>query len=306
MLVRRPVRIGVRSALTTALILACGRALGNVQSAPDDSPPRAAATSEPSSAPAGGAPLGPDDYQQMLREALELLDDGDIAAALRAAQRSVSGATPAQLEDWSRECLATRGLPLADLVADLRIRKALLTRSDKVFELPFATPFEADALGRRLEALERQRLAAVYDGLSVRQWARQPGDYAALRADSAQLVYDAQLAAGVIAARLRFDPRLRSDRLLRRDETLLRDDLVRLAAQVRTLPGFSGLSATPIDATDPTLAVAQELMRAQEALERTASQPASQPAGAEPGAAASQPIELAPRSTQPARPESKP
>lgn len=256
-------------------------------------------------APAALSPT--DELDQTLRESFELLDDGDLPAALRAMQRAVVRASEEDLRRLSEKALRVRGIPLDELLADTRLRVARGPSRNRTFEVRYATPFEGEALGRRLEALTDEFLRTEFAGKSVAQWSRDPSAYGELRSDSPDLEFRARMAAGFIGARLRWDPRVRatagrptatqaaSDRraastpLSRGDLIRLRDDLARLAAHVRALPGFTQPSAARYDPDDPTLREAQRLEAEQEALEEAQrpaedhppadSQPASRPAG---------------------------
>jgi hypothetical protein len=254
-----------------------------------------------------------DDHEQVLREAFELLDDGDLPAAMRAMQRAATRASPetlARLNEWVRR---TRRIPLDELMAETRIRVARSSSRGKSFDIRFATPFEGPALGRRLERMTDELLKAEFGGKSVLKWARDHSEYRELRADSADLEARARTAAGVIGARLKYDPRVRPGETRssarkpgsrenaggpasapsggdsRGELIRLRDDLARLASHVRSLPGFTALSIRPDDPDDPTLREAERLQmerveREREEAERKAaeqaqaeSQPASRP-----------------------------
>jgi hypothetical protein len=223
------------------------------------------------------------DFEQMLREAYELVDDGDLPAALRALQRIVMHAPNEVLEQLDRHARAARGRPLDEFLAETRIRAALeprasthaAPRSSRLFDLKFATRFEAGALGRRLEQLHARLLSTAYQGRTIETWARRREEYTELRPDARRMVADARRAAAVLGVRLRFDPRLKNDRRERRRLAILRADLARFAAKVSAMPGFTSLGVDAGDEDDPTLRAAQRLAAEQAA----ASQPAaSQPA----------------------------
>jgi hypothetical protein len=174
----------------------------------------------------------------MLREALELLDDDDQAAALRALQRIVTRAdraTIARVDELSRRL---RDVPLDELLARTRMAVA---EAEPGFHIRFVTPFEAAALGRALARREQALLAAVHGGRSVRSWASDPAGYTELRPDARSLAEAAADAAGIIGTRLEFDPAIRHDREARRALAALRPQLARLVGHLRSLPGFTDL-----------------------------------------------------------------
>ena len=228
---------------------------------------RPAAPADQSAGPAAGA-----NYEQMLREAFELLDDRDLPAALRALQRVVLEVPAARLERLDEQCRAARGVPLDELLAGTRLRVAAATRDGRDFKLKYVTPYERAALGRLLAEQQRALLARRHDGRSVAQWAGDWSDYTAVRPGARQLVADAARAAAVIAARLRLDPQIEGGRAERTRLVQLREDLSRLAAHVLALPGYT-VPTDGDDAPDPT----------RDAAEKLAAQPAatSQPADAE-------------------------
>ena len=216
------------------------------------------------------------DFEQMLREAYELVDDGDLAAALRALRRIVADAPAEVLNDLDGRVRAARGSALDDFVAGLRIRAALDPPRGQLFELKFATRYEAGALGRQLEPLYRHLLDARYDGRTIEVWAGKRDEYAELRPDARRMVSDARLAAAMIGARVRFDPKLKIDVAERRRLVALRADLARFVAKVSRLPGFTSLDSDAADRDDPTLAEARRLAAEQAAAEQAAtSRPAN-------------------------------
>jgi len=211
-----------------------------------------------------------EDFEQMLREAFELVDDGDLPAALRALRRIVERAPSELLERLNEQTKAARRLALDDFLAATRMRAALAGRAGRPFHLKFVTRFESEALGKRLETLQHRLLKTSYHDRTIESWAANRGDYGHLQPDARCMVHDARLAAAVINARLRFDPRLKQDRPEHRRLNALRDDLVRLTARVSALPGFTSLGDRISDADDPTLEAARRLAAEQAA----ASQPA--------------------------------
>ncbi|MBU0618284.1 MAG: hypothetical protein KKI02_11240 [Planctomycetes bacterium] len=226
--------------------------------------------------PSGPAALAAD-FEQMLREAYELVDDGDLPAALRALQRVVTRAPPEVLRALDGRVRAARGTALDDFVAGLRIRAALDPPRGQLFELKFATRYEAGALGRQLEPLYRHLLDARYDGRTIEAWAGKRDEYTELRPDARRMVSDARLAAAMIGARVRFDPKLKIDVAERRRLVALRADLARFIAKVSALPGFTSLDSGADDEDDPTLAEARRLAAEQAAEQQSAtSQPADE------------------------------
>jgi hypothetical protein len=211
------------------------------------------------------------DFEQMLREAYELVEDDDRPAALRALGRIVTHAPDDVLEQLDRQVRAAHGQPLDEFLADTRIRVALEGRHGRLFDLNYATPFEADALGKRLEQLHARLLGTAYHGRTIKAWAGQRDEYAELQPDARHMITDARRAAAVLGARLRFDPRLKKDRAERRRLLALRADLARFTAKVSAMPGFTSLGVNENDADDPTLREARRLAAEQAA--------ASQPAG---------------------------
>lgn len=224
----------------------------------------------PGDEPPGDAPG--EDFEQMLREAFELVDDDDLPAALRALRRVVDRAPDDVLERLDKQTRAARGVALDDFLAATRIRAALTGRRGRLFALKFATRFEAGALGRQLETLERRLLGTAYHGRTIEAWAAHREQYVELQPDARRMVTEARLAAGVIGARLRFDRRLKQDRQERRRLAVMRDDLARFTARVSALPGFTSLGDGMSDEDDPTLQAARRLAAEQAA----ASQPAEE------------------------------
>jgi hypothetical protein len=179
------------------------------------------------------------DYEQMLREAYELLDDNDPLAALRALQRVVLGAPPALLVDLEHECRTVRGTALDELLARTRVQAAGLAQGGRAFQLRYATPYESGALGRVLAEAQETRLSRSYDGRNLTEWAAAPADYTAVRADTRALVADASRAAAVISARLRWDGSLKDARAERARLVDLHSALARLARHLLALPGYT-------------------------------------------------------------------
>lgn len=217
-----------------------------------------------------GAPEAALDFEQVLREAYELIDDSDDEAALRALQFLVQHASVDVLAELSVACRAARGVSLPRLLASQRLRVALSAES-RVFRLRFVTRYEARELGMLLSDLQQRLLQKSHDGKRVSAWAAD-ADYHELGDDAHQLVADAQLAAAVLEMRLRHDPAL-TERATRRAVELQRQDLGRLAAHVAGMSGYTDLGAK-FAADDPTL---DALRRLRELSTTPATRPAPRP-----------------------------
>lgn len=243
-------------------------------------PPAARAPAERAAASRAAARAGESvrgDVAQILREAYELMDDGDSAAALRALQRVVVRASSAELASLSAQCRAARGVGLDDLLAEARVQAAQHAGAGRSFDLRYATAFEGAALGRRLEQLQRRRLETSYDGKRMLDWLKSPREYETLQPDAARLVADARDLAAIVAARLRFDRRLGTNRAERAKLSELRDSLTRLAAHVRDLEGFTNLSRDAVDVPDPTESEARRIREEQEWADGPTSMPTTRP-----------------------------
>jgi hypothetical protein len=219
------------------------------------------------------ATMPAEDFEQMLREAFELLDDGDSPAALRAMQRIAARAPEEHLADMDRRTRSARGLGLARLMAETRLRVALGRGRGGAFRLKFVTRYEASAMGRLLEELQGEFLAKSHEGRTVAAWAAERYAYTELHATAREMVADARLAAAMIGARLKFDPRLRKSGEHRRQLAALHDDVVRFVAQVISMRGYTSLGMDDDDMPEP---VAREVARLM-ALQAAASQPSTQP-----------------------------
>jgi len=180
-----------------------------------------------------------EDYEQMLREGFELIDDDDPRAALRALQRAVLRAPEDVLPQLDRQCREARGTSLAELLARVRVHVAGLAQDGRSFVLRYATPYERAALSDVLARRQKDRLERRYLGRTVAEWAGDPSQYTELDAHARELVADASRAAALIRARLRFDERLKQQRKERVRLLRLRRDLTRLAAKVLALPGYT-------------------------------------------------------------------
>ncbi|MFN0136245.1 MAG: hypothetical protein ACKVS9_09035 [Phycisphaerae bacterium] len=239
-----------------------------------DAPPEDVARVELSPA-ADGRKLEMRDAEQILREALELLDDQDHAAALRALQRLVGGSDHKSLESLSEISRAARGIALDQLLAQTRLNVALRGSHGRLFHLQYVSPFEALAMAALLEKLQTENVDALFAGRSVASWAAEPSAYTGLRQDAPEMVRKTRLAAAAVAARLRFDSHVRTDASLRGKLIVLRDQLTALAAHVRAMTGFTQLGAID-DESDPTLIEARRLAASQPTTAH-ATQPSSQP-----------------------------
>lgn len=213
------------------------------------------------------------DYGQMLREAYELVDDGDLPAGLRALQRLVSGAPVGLLKRLDRQAESARGIGLDEFIATTRIRAALEGGPGRLFDLKPPTRYESRALGRQLADLRIQLLATDYHGRTLESWARNRDDYEELRPDAGGMVTDARLGAAVIGAQLRYVAEAQHTDADRGDLAHLRDELMRFAAKVSAMPGFTGLGVENTSDDDPTIREARRLAAEQAATTRPADAP---------------------------------
>jgi hypothetical protein len=194
----------------------------------------------------------------MLREAYELLDDGDFTSATRALHMAVTGASAETLADLDQHCRAARGLPLAELLATARVYVATQVGGGRGFKLARPTVYERAALARILTRQSDLLLARQYGERSLRQWVADGDTPTELRPDARRLVADLTRSAALIKARLRYDPALRKDRNETLRLTRLQRDLSRWAAQVYSRPGYFELS--PEDGwKDPAIALLKTL-----------------------------------------------
>ncbi len=279
-MLNRRLLTGATSAATVWMcIVALTGPLGHADGEPSPAAQSPVAARPDGAGPPASQPPTPQRVQ-MLREAFELLDDGDASAALRALQRTVEDAPPETLTKLEQFTLLLRGRPLMEWMADLRMTAALHPRGDQLLDLRFVSDYEAPAVARRLRALLDTVLAREYRGKTIRQWAAERDQYTRLFADAADMVRDAEFAAALIRARQRFDPDLRQDRVQRRELNQMRDNLGRFVGAVRNMAGFTSLTANPLDPSDPTFqeALRLEAERAAQAAEKSPdSAPASQP-----------------------------
>lgn len=215
-----------------------------------------------------------EDFEQMLREAFELIDDGEPAAAVRALQRIVNRASPARLKQLSAQSLAAREQPLDELIARTRLKEAQHGRHGRLFQLKVVTRYESAALGRLLERRQKELLEKRYAGRTIAEWAADRDTYERLRPDAPRMTNDARLAAAVIGARLRWEPRLTKNRAARRELAVFRVELTRFIAHVINMPGYTSLGVVD-DPNDPAAREARRL-----ATSRPASRPTTSPSSA--------------------------
>jgi hypothetical protein len=183
------------------------------------------------------------DRAQMLREAFELMDDGQTGPALQAMQDAVVGASPERIRELEALCRSSRRSELPELMAQTRIRVALEAGRGRTFHVRFATPYESAALGAALERRAAVLLAKEYGGHIVADWPAATEEYGEVRPDSRRLVADASLATAMISTRIRFDPRLKQDRAERRRLIAQREELSRFVARVLALKGYTDEAA---------------------------------------------------------------
>jgi len=226
-------------------------------------------------------PVEDRDAAQMLREAFELLNDGDNPAALRAMQKAVTSAGNDSLAALERQTRIERGRSLPELMAATRVALAGGNRALHGFDIRGATAYELPALGLMLEGLQSDALHAQIGGRPLGAWAAAPDLYTELTPEARVLVERTRRAAAIVAARLRIDPRVRATGPARAALVKLRDDLTALAGHVSTLEGFTALSAVPTADDDPTLIEAQRLIEAEAEAAAAASRPTSRPADAD-------------------------
>ncbi len=192
--------------------------------------------------PSAGDPasLTPADYEQMYREACELLADGDTAGARRALQRLVGDAPRDVLALVDRRAHLDHQRPLAHMLAELRLREALAeARRRGSFRLRGVTRYEGAALGELLESEIEQILKREYESRSIASWVEGEPRYATVTSETHKMVADVRLATAMIAARLRHDPRLRGSRDQAARLVTLRTALARFAAGVIALKGYT-------------------------------------------------------------------
>ena len=238
-------------------------------------------------------------FEQMLREAFELLDDNDLAPALRAMQRAVTQAPAEQIESLDQLARAARHTPLAELLAQTRIMCAERDARRKAFEIKTSTPLELEVLGRLLEALQGDAMRETFAEKSLAAWAETPDTYETLQPDAPMMVERVRRAAAILQCRLRFDPRMKGTGRTRASLVRMRDQLTEFAAKVSAMRGFTSIERSDLDLRDddPTLAEAERIM-AEEARraaeEAAATQPAEEPASQPAEVPASQPSEPGP------------
>jgi len=222
---------------------------------------------------------GSDDYEQMLREAFELVDDRDLGSALLALQRVVRDASADVLAQLDRQTRTARGRSLADFVADVRIRRAVEDAPRKLFDLRVPTRYEAAALSMRLQTMISDAMGREFDGRPLAEWIERPAEYQHVGAEARAIVHQARLAGAMIGARLKLDRTRRESRDQRARLARMRGKLTRLAAHVGSLPGYTELPAAQ-DKDDPTRAAAERILqRERERDEQAEAAAASQPTG---------------------------
>jgi hypothetical protein len=246
---------------------------------------RTAEKAPPENKAEGGSPAGglaERDFEQILREAYELLDDGDQQAAQRALQRLVQLAPHDTLAELDAQCKQQRGRSIGELLAAARLEAALKeTGTGHPFRLRGVTRIEGEALGMLLEQHENALLDKLYDARSIREWAMGVAPYDRLRADSRRLVFDARLAASILAARLRYDTRLAGATDDRKRLADLRAAVTRFAAGVMALPGYT---AAPVDDEETREWLRRHVGKGGTLL-RSLGSPATQPAATQPSSA---------------------
>jgi hypothetical protein len=179
-------------------------------------------------------------FRQMRREALELREDGDAPAALRALQRLVGEAPKPLLAELDEQTRRERGKPLPELMAELRLELAdAEAQRAGGFRLKAVTPYEAAALGRLLCARQERLLATSYDNGSLGELIAADKPISEISRQARRVADDARAAAAVIGERLEHDPALGGQREQRRELERLRVQLVELAAAIGALPGYT-------------------------------------------------------------------
>ncbi|MBK8914369.1 MAG: hypothetical protein IPM64_07150 [Phycisphaerales bacterium] len=200
------------------------------------------------SSAAGDVSIAADEAERRLIAAFEAADAGRLRTALRDTQSLLLRAKPPVISRLEEVTRARRKIELSEWLARLRIDAELAAARGRVVRISYATPYEAPALGRLLQAEADQRLAREFAGLSLHQWLTGEEEYSELSPDASQMATELRLVAGFLSARLRHDPALRVDRAARAQVLRTRDDAARLVAQITDLPGFTSLGT--ID--DPT------------------------------------------------------
>lgn len=190
-------------------------------------------------------------YEQMVREAFELLDDGDPAAALRALQRAVRQVPKAELPQLETLCRTTRGLPLDELLARTRVLVAAEERDGQAFRIRFVTPYEQAAFGRLLTGYQMWLLNRTHAERTLTAWLAAPALDEITGLAARQLAADAGRTAAVCGARLSFDPGVRNDRNLRKALYDQRKELARLVSRLQSQPGFTASDSSSTTNTEP-------------------------------------------------------
>ena len=223
------------------------------------------------------AAAAPADFDQMLREAYELIDDQDAGAAVRALQYLVKQAPPNTLTELSARVRTDRGVSLAELLAETRLRHALSTGARGGLRLRVVTRYEAAAMGRAAERHLEHLGRLHYHGRTVFDWADDREAYTTLQPDARPMVEDTRLAAALTGVRLKHDPRLKKARKERLRLIRQKADLARFAARVAAMRGFT---APLLDAEDdPSDPAAVEVRRRRDLRKRPRSPaPTTRPA----------------------------
>lgn len=201
-----------------------------------------------------------DDYEQILREGIWLLESREVRPALLAFQRLVNRAPSETIEQYDAWLCERFGRSLAEVMAELRLRQALTGPEGHIFDLPFVTKYEASALGPLLTELQVRLMSRAHAGRPLQNWIADASTYTTLHAGAQDMVRDGRLLAAVVQARLRHDPRCKHDQRLRKELAQLRKAVIAYNVHVQRLPGFTEL-ARPLASDDPTL---RELRRLRE------------------------------------------
>lgn len=231
-------------------------------------PPPTAATPE-----AAETADRPEDFEQMIREAYELLADDDLSAALAALQRVATRADDAELARRDAQVRHDRGVSLARLLAETRLRVAEAEPGG--LRLNYATPYESEELARLLRERTATLLATDSRGAPLSRWLDHPEQYTWLDVETRQLVQKAQACSALLATRMRIDPTIDKNRTARRDLIQLRDRLSRFIATLQARPGYTAIPADPN--TAPSAADAALDAATNELARRAHEPPTSQP-----------------------------
>lgn len=188
-----------------------------------------------------------EDFEQMLREAFELIDDQDFAAARRALQRAVVRAPKQVLPALDLQTQATRGVSLPALLAYTRIRAALVEGEGRSLRFRYATPYERQELSNIADQLANRLLDHPFDGRPLRAWLQSEDNYDQLRPHTRHMVAAGRVAAGLLSIRLKYDEQLREVPTQRNALRDLRTKLSGFLVRVSDVPGFTPV---PLDGTE--------------------------------------------------------